>query len=269
MACRCGCGRPVAPDEGRRWQLDWMNAVAEPGDHGTLAERHAAGAALSVLEDAVRNWGCIAVLGQVGEWRERWDLATSRAYRAGLLSSGDPESRRLKLAEMDRHSRIAERSLWLWQMDMRPGGEAGFVYATPTADESAIAERAVRFARAKLPQYIARNVPRPVRIRWFRERAGTYQEPEFWGHPRLRGMVDDGRPRDGSMWIRVGLGDDLPATIAHELYHVGQPRSASDDHREDQERDAHQFSDVEFLADWQVNGGARGVTDLAARTRVR
>lgn len=269
-ACRCGCGRPVAPDEQRRRQLAWMNAVAEDGTAGVLAERAAANEALTMLEDAIRTWGCVDVLGEAGAWRERWDIATDRASRAGLLSSGDPESRRLQLDEMNRRYEITGRSVTLWQMDMRPDGRAGYVAANPTAREEDVLERAVGFARRKLPAYIAKQVPRPVKVYWFTERANPYITPAFWATPHLRGATVN-HPQDGTMRVRVGQGDDtLVETVAHELFHLGQVRWASDEHRAEQERDAHEFG-IRSLADWQANEAARGgVADLAMhRRRVR
>lgn len=251
--CTCGCGRQPSPAADRRRQLAWIDAVAQPGSAGVLAERAAAHEALTEHERAVRDFGCFTAAAEVDRWRQRWDLATDRALQLGLLSSGDPDDRRRRLEQLRVDVDISSRRQRLRHMEMtNNAGEVGCMRATPTAGELDVAERAVAFARARLPAHIADQVPKPVTVQWFTHRRHAHEQPLFWASPDTMGWVPDVTGR--AMWIRAGLDDEqLARAVAHELYHLGQPRTAGPGHLASKERAAYEFSDVEFLGAWRRN----------------
>lgn len=62
-----GCGRQVAPDEGRGRQMAWMDAF----DGGSRAQRTVASNAIFDLEEIVRRYGSTAAADELPEWRDR------------------------------------------------------------------------------------------------------------------------------------------------------------------------------------------------------
>jgi hypothetical protein len=120
------------------------------------------------------------------------------------------------------------------------------------------------FARRRLSAYIAKRAPRPVEVQWFNERAHPYVDPVFWAVPHLRGAVVD-HPRDGTMRVRVGQGDDqLVETVAHEISTWGSRgrRAPSTTHGRNATLNS---SAAKVLADW--HHADKGVVDLRRRAR--
>ena len=125
-----------------------------------------------------------------------------------------------------------------------PAG-VGYVECHPTDTEDLIA------GRVAYDVTVQRGITLPDgwRTRWFR-RARDNEIREFTDAANLLGFTPN---RGHEIWLRSGLGDQLPETVAHELDHLLRPLDVDPDVHEHLATRAGQMYRLEYRERWPLD----------------